>query len=280
MPSPRLPATVACLLAALLATACGALRAPSAGAPPGAPAPSAAAPAAPAAPPTIDGTPWALVTLAGRPPARAAAATLRFDGDRVSGSDGCNRFAGPGARDGARLRIGPNLASTQRACPEPQRGLASAYLRALEGTTGWRLDGRALVLLGEAGAPLASFEPQAAGLAGTAWRVVAYNTGRRSVTGVGTGRAPTIEFGTAGGVRGFAGCNTFGGAWSEDAGRIAIGPLRATKTACADPPDAMEREAALLQALESAASVRRDGDRLELRTATGAIAVTAVAPTR
>ncbi len=58
--------------------------------------------------------------------------------------------------------------------------------------------------------------------------------------------------------------------------RVTLGPLRTTRMACSDPPDAMEREAAVLRALESAATARRDGDRLELRTAAGAIAVSAV----
>jgi hypothetical protein len=38
----------------------------------------------------------------------------------------------------------------------------------------------------------------------------------------------------------------------------------------------MAREAALLNALATTASARREADRLELRTATGAIAATAV----
>jgi hypothetical protein len=38
----------------------------------------------------------------------------------------------------------------------------------------------------------------------------------------------------------------------------------------------MEREAAVLRALESAATARREGERLELRTASGAIAVSAL----
>jgi heat shock protein HslJ len=217
-----------------------------------------------------------LASIDARPVPTDSGATLRFDGERVSGSDGCNRFAGPWRGGGTSLRIGPNLAATQRACPEPQRALADAYGRALAAANAWRIDGTTLVLLGDGGAPLATFAPQPTGLAGTGWRIVAYNTGRQSVTGVGTGPSPTIAFGAAGDVRGSAFCNTFTGTWTESAGRLTIGPLHATTRTCADPPDAMEREAALLNALATAASARREADRLELRTATGAIAATAV----
>jgi hypothetical protein len=44
---------------------------------------------------------------------------------------------------------------------------------------------------------------------------------------------------------------------------------------CTTPADVMERETAYPRALESAATAQREGDRLELRTATGALAVSA-----
>ncbi len=287
MSRPRSHARAACLLAASLAAAgCGATSAPPGTAPRVATGPAATpSPPAPAPAPKLDGTPWSLASLAGRPVAADAGATLRFDGERVSGSDGCNRFAGPWSTRGASLRIGPNLAATQRACPEPQRALAAEFGRMLVAATGWRIDGATLVLLGDGGVPLASFGPLPTALAGTAWQVTGYNTGRGSVTGVATGPEagprPTIEFDAAGGVRGSAGCNAYSGTWTESAGRLAFGPLRTTRTVCTTPADAMEREATFLRALESAASAQREGGRLELRTATGALAVSAVAaPTR
>jgi heat shock protein HslJ len=231
------------LVAALAATGCGTLTA-MAGGPSRTPA--AAAPA-PASPPGLDGTAWMLASLAGRPVPAGAGATLRFEGDRVSGSDGCNRFAGPWSGRGATLSIGPNLAATRRACPEPQGTLAADFGRALVAAGGWRIDGTRLVLLGEGGTALATFEPQPTGLAGTAWQVHAYNTGRGAVTGVAT------------------------------AGRLSIGPLRTTRMVCSTPADVMEREAAFLRALESASTAQREADRLELRTAAGALAISATA---
>lgn len=278
----RSHARAACLLAAALAAAgCGAMSAPTAAAPKGAGGPGAAPSPAPSTAHALDGTAWTLASLAGRPVPPEASATLRFEGERVSGSDGCNRFTGPWTGGGATLRIGPNLAATRRACPEAESALAAGFGRMLLAAGGWRIDGAALVLLGEGGMPLAAFAPQPTGLAGTRWHVTGYNTGRGAVTGVGEApgspTALTIEFDPSGGVRGSAGCNSYSGAWSESGGRLSVGPLRTTRMACAVPPDAMQREAAFLRALESAASARREGQALELRTATDALAISAIA---
>ena len=42
---------------------------------------------------------------------------------------------------------------------------------------------------------------------------------------------------------------------------------------CGTPPGVMEQESQFLKALQSATAWRREGDRLELRTATGALAL-------
>jgi len=77
---------------------------------------------------------------------------------------------------------------------------------------------------------------------------------------------------------GSGGCNRYSGNVSTGGEALRIGPLRSTRMACA--PELMQQETAFLRALESATSARREGDRLELRTATGALAVTARAAAR
>jgi heat shock protein HslJ len=231
-----------------------------------------------AAPPPLDRSAWVLSSLPGQPLPAGAAVTLRFDGDRVSGSDGCNRFGGPYAGTGGRLRVGPNLASTQMACPDALRPLAATFGRALAAATGYRIEGTSLVLLDDRGQPLARFAPQPAGLAGTAWDVDAYNDGRQAVVSLAAGSRITLEFNADGGVGGSGGCNRYSGNVSTGGEALRIGPLRSTRMACA--PELMQQETAFLRALESATSARREGDRLELRTATGALAVTARAAAR
>ena len=77
-------------------------------------------------------------------------------------------------------------------------------------------------------------------------------------------------------VRGSGGCNSFSAGYTSSAEQLAIGPLGATRRACAEPDGVMAQEAAFLRALETVASARHDGHRLELRTATGALAATMI----
>ncbi len=49
--------------------------------------------------------------------------TIRFEAERVNGTDGCNQFSGPYKRDGSKLTLGP-LASTQMACIGPAQDVA------------------------------------------------------------------------------------------------------------------------------------------------------------
>jgi heat shock protein HslJ len=60
---------------------------------------------------------WQISLIDGRP--AAARATIRFEGDRVSGTTGCNRFSGSYRFERGRLVLGP-LAMTRMACPGPR----------------------------------------------------------------------------------------------------------------------------------------------------------------
>jgi heat shock protein HslJ len=248
-----LPALLAALSGAVLLPACATT---------GGPAP-------------IEPSAWVLSALPGQAVPPAVGATLRFEQGRASGSDGCNRFTGAYTADGERLSFGPNLAATQMACPEPIRGFAAAFGQALAKTVSYRKETGALVLLDAQGATLASFTAQPTTLAGTRWQVTGYNTGTQAVRSVAAGTRVTLEF-VEGGVRGSGGCNGYSGTFTEGlGGALAFGPLRATRMACARPPEVMSQEAAYLRALQTVASARREGNRLELRTAEGALAVSA-----
>ena len=71
-------------------------------------------------------------------------------------------------------------------------------------------------------------------------------------------------------------CNTAGSSWELDGDELTVGPARSTQMACVDPPGVMEQEAALLQALESAARVEIAPGTLTILDAEGAIAIVAV----
>ena len=75
-------------------------------------------------------------------------------------------------------------------------------------------------------------------------------------------------------MTGSAGCNNYFAEFKTSGESISIGPAGATHMFCNDPAGVMEQESLYLQALASAATFRLEGDRLTLRRADGAIALT------
>ena len=75
-----------------------------------------------------------------------------------------------------------------------------------------------------------------------------------------------------GSVAGAAGCNSYNAAYTLTGGpdTLRIGPVAATRMACAEPPGVMEQEAAYLAALPTAQSYRFEGPDLVLEPADGA----------
>ncbi|HEY6133028.1 MAG TPA: META domain-containing protein [Rubrivivax sp.] len=224
--------------------------------------------------PSIDNTAWTLASLPGATLPAAPVPTLRFDAGRVQGSDGCNRYAGSYSADDGRLQLGPHLVSTQMACPEPAQRLSAAFNAALAQVRSYRSDGAALTLLDAAGSSLASLAAQANGLAGTAWQVGAYNNGKQAVVSLLPGTTMTLAFLPEGRVGGSAGCNSFSGSYTVAGDLLSLSRVATTRRLCGQPDGLMAQEAAFLSALETAATARRERDRLELRSATGALAAT------
>ena len=83
--------------------------------------------------------------------------TLAFEGGRISGTDGCNRFSGPYKAADTHLKLGPEIASTQMGCPSGVMRLASSYMSVLLSANGYRIGDRKLQLVGVAGTVLAAF---------------------------------------------------------------------------------------------------------------------------
>jgi heat shock protein HslJ len=148
---PRL-AALASLCTLVAVAGCSAISGASAG------ASAVSSTAASAQSAALTGTSWQLTELAGQPGARQ---TLQFDASqgRVSGNGGCNNFSGGYQWSGKSLKMGP-LASTRRACVDDATSRQeSAFLKALEDTRTWQVDGKVLILAGDSG-PLARFTAQ------------------------------------------------------------------------------------------------------------------------
>lgn len=145
--------------------------------PPGPYTPTAPAWTAPAGSQNLDATFWRLVHLgtAPVPPSPATTSTddlqrlphfvLQPGEQRVTGSGGCNRFAGSFERDDAQGKVAlTGIVSTRVACAEEARTLLEVrFFDALQQTRRYRLvDSTHLDLLDEAGGVLAQFEAMAA----------------------------------------------------------------------------------------------------------------------
>ena len=226
----------------------------------------------------LNGTAWVLDSLGGEAPLPGHAATLRFEGSRATGTDGCNRYMAGWQATESRLAFTSGPAATMMACEPAVMQRADAFRAALTAANGYRREADRLLLLGEDGRELATFVAQPSTLAGTAWRVTGYNNGKQAVVSVLADTALTIAFDADGRASGSAGCNNFTGSYIQDGDKVTFGPAASTRRMCARPEGIMEQEARFLKALETVSTARLEGDSLELRTATGALAVRAGKP--
>ena len=82
---------------------------------------------------------------------------LRFDGGRVGGLGGCNRFGGRYETDGDRLSFSPVM-STRMACRPDLMKAEQVFLDMLSKVKGMTIDGDRLELLDGGGKVLATFD--------------------------------------------------------------------------------------------------------------------------
>lgn len=98
----------------------------------------------------LTGTEWQLIQLGGQtiqPRDGRFTVTFLAESSRLTGTGDCNRLNGTFETDAKRtLRIGP-VASTRMACPDMAR--EQAFIRALEQTTHYDMDGPMLLLLAD-----------------------------------------------------------------------------------------------------------------------------------
>jgi heat shock protein HslJ len=125
------------------------------------------------------------------------------------------------------------------------------------------------VLVGVFIATLAMASPQPPPLAGPEWRLVSLSGFEASAL-AGLKRPVRIVF-RDGDVAGSLGCNSFGGPYWIDGGRVVFGALAGTMRACSQP--AMSIENAMRKALTGSVPFTLAGTRLTLTAASGATLV-------
>ncbi|MBK7325730.1 putative Heat shock protein [Candidatus Propionivibrio aalborgensis] len=224
--------------------------------------------------PPLAGTHWVLQALGSSAVAKTPPVTLNFGSDnRIGGNDGCNQYQGNHTSGDDSIRIGENLAGTLMACPDQLEAQARDYRQALQRAARFALDRDRLSLRDDAGNLLATFVPAVTSPVGTTWEVVLYNNGKQGAVSLLLGSRISASFGTNGRVSGSAGCNQYFAAYTLDGPSMRIGAAGATRRFCAEPDGMMNQERLYLEALQTTATFRLNGDRLELRTANGALAV-------
>lgn len=206
-----------------------------------------------AGPGVVEGPTWRLVALQGFEtaalPGGTQSVTARFEGGRVTGFSGCNRFFGNYALQGGQLSVG-SLAGSMMACEPKAMALEQAVQRALAGGFRPQRDGDRLSLLSAAGAPLLVFQAEPApALAGLRSTITGFNNGRQAVVSPLPGSTLSLAFGD-GVVKGFGGCNTLRASYKAEGSRIAVGPVSTTRRVCT-PVGLMQQEREFVAALQS-----------------------------
>jgi heat shock protein HslJ len=214
--------------------------------------------------PPLEGTAWELsadsplgVTTAN------VTLTAQFEDGTVSGYSGCNTYNGPYTVDGSDMTIGPDLASTQMACPGAQMEVEQEFLTRLSQVAGFEIDNDTLTLSDDEGEVLLRFQAtdRPAAIQGE-WEVTGYYAGT-AITSVLGDATLTAEFGEDGTVSGNTGCNTFSGPYEIDGENITIGPLATTLAAC-PTPELDRQQANYLAALDLARTFEVAGGQLTL----------------
>jgi heat shock protein HslJ len=106
----------------------------------------------------IEGATWRAESIKGSAIA-GTAPMLSIAGGRLSGSGGCNRIMGSADLSGDRISF-RGIASTRMACPPPAMAQEQNFLAALAATRAFRVEGRRLILVDQAGAETVRFVQQ------------------------------------------------------------------------------------------------------------------------
>ena len=84
--------------------------------------------------------------------------SARFEAGKLTGESGCNRYNATYEATDSSMTIGPNIATTLRACSRPRTAVERAYLDRLPRTASYAIDGATLALLDADGETLLEYE--------------------------------------------------------------------------------------------------------------------------
>jgi heat shock protein HslJ len=193
--------------------------------------------------------------------------SLQFTGDgRLLANAGCNSMSGEVSLEDSRLDVGGGLATTEMGC-DPARHEQDEWLaKLLDTSPEWRVDGDQLILTsGESRIVLLDrlvAEPDRP-LTGTHWELSTIIEGAAASSVPKLDKTPDLTFTKDGEVKGFSGCNGFGGEAKVSGSTITFGSLQGTLMACAGAAGKVERT--VLDVVKGDVEFTIDGDQLRLQ---------------
>lgn len=141
--------------------------------------------------------------------------TLRFDGDRLGASLGCNRLGAPYEIDGDRLVV-QEISMTEMGCDPERHAQDQWFAELLQSSPALTLDGDRLILTADGTAVVLVdrevAEPDAS-LVGTTWEATGFADGQEpedSAMSFGVEQPGIVRFEDDGFITGRDGCNGFG----------------------------------------------------------------------
>ena len=198
--------------------------------------------------------------------------SANFSAKRVNGSSGCNTYNAPYTVDGSSMTIGPDIASTQRACEAGPTAVERAYIGRLVKVRSYAIQGNTLSLFGTGHSLLLAFTTAAAARAiEGSWSVTGYYTGT-AIQSVINGTEITADF-DASSVSGSTGCSTYRADYTVSGSTLSVGTISTGDGTCSDA-DQQRQADQYLAALELVRSYRATGVRLDLLRSGGTFAVT------
>lgn len=212
--------------------------------------------------PTLENTEWQLVSWTGGTPLAQAPITAQFEKNRLSGSDGCNRYTTSYQLKGKTLEINAAIATTRRACPPDISEKSRQFLQLLGAATQYRITQyKSLEITYQYGTEQGTllFSPKTAAapsaptssLEGKEWKLSALN-GNKLVTD-----SKITALFKDGKLSGSGGCNRFTASYQLKDKILTVNPqIASTMMACPQP--LMNQEQTFLEALAGSKEYKVD----------------------
>jgi heat shock protein HslJ len=237
------------------------------------------APARSQSPTSIEGVSWRLMEISKLDAAtldQSPRAIARFNDGVLAGFSACNRFKGSYTLAGDRIAIG-NQTHTVNKCADPARDVETLLKMAFDMPVRYAIVGGRLECKSEAGITMVFEAEPAHALEGVEWEVAELAASEGSMRAPVKGATLSFSFRADGAMVGNAGCNLFRAPYTRDGERLTITQAVSTRKACT-AMGVMEQERRFLDALAATRSWTLRGEVLDLMTADGKVAVTAVRP--